>query len=208
VKLADYFKGKPVILTPVYYRCPMLCGELLNGFVRALRVLRFTAGNEFEIVTFSIDPAEKPDLASAKKKQYIHDYGRQGAAEGWHFLTGTAESIDNLAGQIGFRYSYDRATKQWAHASTIIVLTPDGRLAQYFPGIEFDPGDLRLSLVQASNGSIGSVIDHVLLYCYRYDASTGKYSLAIMRVIQLCSIGTMLVLALFIIKSRVAAVSP
>ena len=202
VKLGDYFGRKPVILTPVYYSCPMLCGELLNGFVRALRVLRFTPGKEFEIVTFSFDPAEKANLAAAKKAQYLHDYGRSGAAEGWHFLTGTPEAIDRLANQIGFRYTFDGATKQWAHATSIIVLTADGKISQYWTGIEFDPGDLKLSLMQAADGKIGSIVDHVLLYCYEYNASTGKYSVAIMRVVRLFGIATILSIAAFIWVTR------
>jgi protein SCO1 len=201
VLLGDYFGRKPVILTPVYYSCPMLCSELLNGFVRALRVMPFTAGNEFEIVTFSIDPAEKPELAASKKAHYLRDYDRRGAEAGWHFLTGPPESVNKLAEEIGFRYTYDNGTRQWAHASTIVVLTPDGRLSQYWNGIEFEPRDLRLSLVQASNGAIGSIVDHVLLYCYQYDATTGRYSLAVMRVVQLCSIVTLLALGAFIWSS-------
>ena len=201
VRLGEYFAGKPVILTPVYYACPMLCGELLNGFVRALRVMPFTAGKEFEIVTFSIDPAEKPGLAAAKKALYLHDYERRGAEAGWHFLTGPAESVNKLAEEIGFRYTYDNGTRQWAHASTIVVLTPDGRISQYFNGIEFQPRDLRLSLVQASSGGIGSIADHVLLYCYQYDATTGKYSLAVMRVVRLCGILTVLALGAFMWNS-------
>jgi protein SCO1/2 len=199
VKLGDFLRNKPVILTPVYYECPMLCSMLLNGLVRAMHVLPFSAGKEFEIVTFSIDPREKPELAAEKKQHYVRDYGKPEAASGWHFLTGTPESIRQLTDEIGFRYKYDEISRQWAHTSTILVLTPNGTISQYFYGIEFDPGDLRISLVQASNQKIGSIVDHVLLYCYQYDASTGKYSLAIMRVVRLSAVATMLGIVAFMV---------
>src|SRR5215831_5549782 len=184
VRLGDYIATKPVILTPVYYECPMLCSMLLNGLVKTLHVLRFTAGQEFEIVTYSINPNEKPELAQDKKQHYVHDYGRSGAAAGWHFLTGDPESIRKLSDEIGFRYTYDAYTKQWAHTSGIVVLTPGGVISQYFYGIEFDPSDLRLSLIQSSNKKLGSLTDHVLLYCFQYNPTTGKYSLAIMRIMR------------------------
>src|SRR5215471_6626030 len=186
VELGDFFANKPVILTPVYYECPMLCSMLLNGLVRTMRVMPFTPGKEFEIVTFSIDPNETPDLAAQKKQHYVRDLGKADAAKGWHFLTGSAESIHKLTDEIGFQYTYDSSTKQWAHASTIVVLTPSGRISQYFYGIEYDPGAVKLSLVEASNRKIGSLVDHVLLYCFQYNASSGKYSLAVMRVLRTC----------------------
>jgi len=202
VKLGDYFGKNPVILTPVYYACPMLCTELLNGLVKALRVMPLTAGKDFAIVTFSIDPNEGPVLAASKKEHYVRDYGRSQASAGWHFLTGTPDAIQKLTHEIGFRYTFDRNTNQWAHASTIVVLTPDGRISQYWNGIEYDPGDLKLSLVQASDGKIGSVVDHVLLYCYQYDPVTGKYSLMIMRIIRTCGILTVLGILTFILTTR------
>jgi protein SCO1/2 len=203
VRLGDYIATKPVILTPVYYECPMLCSMLLNGLVKTLHVLRFTAGQEFEIVTYSINPNEKPELAQDKKQHYVRDYGRSGAAAGWHFLTGDPESIRTLSDEIGFRYTYDAYTKQWAHTSGIVVLTPGGVISQYFYGIEFDPSDLRLSLIQASNKKLGSITDHVLLYCFQYNATTGKYSLAIMRVMRAAAVATILLIAGFIfIESR------
>jgi len=188
VKLGDFFGEKPVILTPVYFECPMLCSMNLNGLVRALRVMPFTAGKEFEIVTFSIDPAEGFELASSRKQHYVRDYQRPEGAAGWHFLTGDAESIRKLTDEIGFGYKYDEPVKQWAHVSTVLVLTPDRRVSQYFYGIEQDPGDLKYSLIEASGGKIGSVIDQALLFCYQYNASTGKYSLMIMRVVRLASL--------------------
>lgn len=208
VKLGSYFGSKPVILTPVYYECPMLCSMLLNGLVKALHVMPFSAGKEFEIVTFSFDPDEQPKLAAEKKQHYIRDYGKPQAAAGWHFLTGTAESIHALTDEVGFRYTYDTYTRQWAHSSGIVVLTPAGDVSQYFYGIEFDPGDLKLSLVQASNQRIGSFTDHVLLYCFQYNPTTGKYSLAIMRVLRTLAVATLLLIGGFILaesrKKRLA----
>jgi protein SCO1/2 len=203
VRLGDYFGAKPLILTPVYYECPMLCSMLLNGLVKALHVMPFTAGKEFEIISFSIDPNEQPDLAAQKKLHYVRDYGKAQAAAGWHFLTGTEQSIHRLAEQIGFRYTYDTYTKQWAHASGIVLLTPAGMVSQYFYGIEFDPADLRLSLIQASNQRLGSLTDHILLYCFQYNPTTGKYSIAIMRVLRAFAVATVLLIAGFIfVESR------
>jgi protein SCO1/2 len=199
VRLADYLGTRPVILTPVYYECPMLCSMLLNGLVKALHVLPFTAGKEFEIVTFSIDPSEQPELAAEKKQHYVRDYGKAQAASGWHFLTGRSESIQKLADEIGFRYTYDTYTKQWAHTSGIVVLTPSGVVSQYFFGLEYDPADLKLSLVQASSRKIGSLVDHILLYCFQYNPTTGKYSIAIMRVLRGTAVATMLLIIAFVL---------
>jgi protein SCO1/2 len=203
VKLADYLGSKPVILTPVYYECPMLCSMLLNGLTKALRVMPFMPGKEFEVITFSIDPNEQYQLAAEKKQHYVRDYGKPRAAAGWHFLTGSAESIHTLTDQIGFRYKYDTYTKQWAHTSGIVVLTPDGTISQYFYGIEYDPAELKLSVIRASNRAIGSLVDHILLYCFQYNATTGKYSIAIMRVLRLAAIATVLLIVSFwFIESR------
>ena len=199
VTLGDYLGKKPVILTPVYYECPMLCSMALNGLVKALHVLPFTAGKEFEIITFSIDPNEQPELAAEKKHHYVRDYGRSQAAAGWHFLTGSQESIRKLADEIGFRYTYDTYTKQWAHASGIVILTPSGVVSQYFFGIEYDPSDLKLSMVQASDRKIGSVVDHILLYCFQYNPTTGKYSIAIIRVLRAAAIATLLLIVGFMV---------
>jgi protein SCO1/2 len=203
VRLGDFFQdGKPVVVTPVYFKCPMLCGMQFNGLLKALRVLPFTAGKEFGIVSFSIDPDEGPDLAAAQKEHYIRDYRKPEAAAGWHFLTSDAESIARITDQLGFRYRYDEATGQWAHASTLVVMTPDGRISQYFHGIEYDPADLRLSLIEAAGGRIGSIIDRALLYCYQYDPSTGRYSLAIMRVVRAAGVTTVLGLLAFVVWPR------
>jgi len=170
--------------------------------VRAMKVMPFTAGNEFEVVTFSFDPKETPELARAKKEQYVRDYGRAAAQAGWHFLTGDATAIQELTNAIGFRYAYDAKTGQWAHVSTVLVLTPEGRISQYLNGIEHDPQALKYSLIEASKERIGSVIDHIALFCYQYDASSGKYSLAIMRVVRLAALATVLGIAGFVALSK------
>src|SRR5262245_17600834 len=202
VQLRDYFHGKPVILSLVYYECPMLCSMTLNGLVRSMRPLAFDIGNEFEVVTVSFDSNEQPELAAAKKNVYVSDYGRAGAASGWHFLTGSKDSIQRLTEAVGYRFKWDEATKQWAHISAIVVLTPDGRLSQYLYGIEFSARDLRMSLVQASENKIGTIVDRIFLYCYQYNPDTGKYGLVIMSVVRLASLATVLILAAFIIHSR------
>jgi len=202
VPLRDFFRGRPVILSLVYYECPMLCSMTLNGLVKAMRPLAFSIGEDFDVVTISFDPNEKPQLAAAKKAIYIKDYARAGAASSWHFLTGSLQAIERLTDAVGYRYKWDDQTKQWAHASAIIVLTPDGRVSQYLFGIEFSSRDLRLSLLQAGQNKIGSVIDRILLYCYHYNPETGKYGLAIMNTVRLASVATVFALAAFIIFSR------
>lgn len=182
--LGDLFRGKPVILVLAYYECPMLCTQVLNGLVRAIRTLNFTAGQEFDIVTVSFDPGETPELARAKKQVYLERYDRAGAGEGWHFLTGKEREIAALTRAVGFRYAYNAEVDQYAHASGIIVLTPEGRLSHYFYGIEYGPRDLRLALVEAAERRIGSPVDQVLLYCFHYDPASGKYSLAIMNIVR------------------------
>lgn len=184
VRLGDYFGSKPVILSLVYYECPMLCTTALNGLLQSLKELKFDVGNQFNVVTVSFDPTEKPPLAAAKKAVYVGTYGRPGAAEGWHFLTGDTDSIRRLTEAVGFRYNYDASIKQYVHATGLIVLTPQGRIARYFYGIQYPAGSLRLGLVEASLGKIGSPVDAVLLYCCQYDPQTGKYSLVIARALQ------------------------
>jgi protein SCO1 len=202
LKLGELFHGKPVVLSLVYYECPMLCSMTLNGLVKSLRPLAFNVGDEFQVVTISFDPREKWDLAAAKKNTYVTDYGRPGAQLGWHFLTGSQESIGRLTEAVGYRYKWDEKTNQWAHASAIMILTPDGRVSQYLYGIEFSSRDLRLSLIQATQNKIGTLVDRVLLYCYHYDPATGKYGFAIMNVVRVASLGTVLGLAAFIVFSR------
>ncbi|HEV8523881.1 MAG TPA: SCO family protein [Terriglobales bacterium] len=197
VPLRTYFGRRPVILTLVYYECPMLCNQVLNGLVSALRVLKFDAGREFDIVTVSFNPRETPALAAEKKQNYLARYKRPTAVEGWHFLTGEPEAIDALTRAVGFRYAYDPATKQFAHASAILVLTPDGRIARYFYGIEYAPKDLRLGLVEASQGKVGNLVDQVLLYCFHYDPATGKYGAIAMNIMRIGAVLTVLLLGGF-----------
>jgi len=185
VELAQYFGSKPVILSLVYYSCPMLCTQVLNGLERSLKNIPMGIGADFNVVTVSIDPTERPVLAEAKQELYTGMYGRPGAAEGWHFLTGDEPQIKRLADAVGFRYAYDADSKQYAHASAIMLLTPEGKISRYFYGISYPERDLRLGLVDASEGKIGSPVDAVLLFCYHYDPHTGKYGLLISRVIQL-----------------------
>jgi protein SCO1/2 len=199
VHLRDYFGKKPLILNLVYYQCPMLCGEVLSGLESALRVLKFDVGKEFDVLTVSFDPKETPQMAMAKKAEFLKRYGRPGAAEGWHFLTGPQSSIDALTQAAGFQYEYDPKSGQFAHATAIMVLTPEGKIAQYYYGVEFAPKDLRLGLIQASQNKIGNVVDEVLLYCYHYDPDTGRYGPIISRVLKLAAGATILVLGTFLI---------
>jgi len=199
VRLADYFHGKPVILVMAYYRCPMLCTLVLNGLVQGMIDMSFDAGKEFEVITVSFDPRETPDLAAAKKKTYLSRYRRPGAGEGWHFLTGKEDSIRRLAQAIGFRYVYDPDTDQFAHAAGLVILTPEGKLARYFYDISFPGRDLRLGLVEASARKIGSRVDEVLLFCFHYDPTTGKYGLAIMNFVRLGGLLTLVAVSTFIV---------
>jgi protein SCO1/2 len=199
VRLGDYFGKKPMILNLVYYQCPMLCGEVLSGLESALRVLKFDVGKEFDVLTVSFDPKETPEMATAKKAEFLKRYGRAGAAEGWHFLTGPQDSITALTKAAGFDYEYDPKTGQFAHATAIMVLTPEGRIAQYYYGVEFAPKDLRLGLVQASQNKIGSVVDEVLLYCYHYNPDTGKYGAIIGRILKIAAGATIFMLGTFLI---------
>ncbi len=197
VRLGDYFGKKPMILNLVYYNCPMLCGEVLSGLESALRVLKFDVGKEFGVLTVSFDAHETPEMATKKKAEFLKRYGRAGAAEGWHFLTGPQESIDALTKAAGFQYQYDPKTGQFAHATAIMVLTPEGKIAQYYYGVEYAPKDLRLGLIQASENKIGNLADQVLLYCYHYDPTTGKYGAIVSRVLQLSALATILALGVF-----------
>jgi len=199
VKLGDYFGKKPLILNLVYYNCTMLCGEALAGLSGAMRLVKFDVGKEFEVVTVSFDPRETPEIAAAKKKDYVKRYGRPGADTGWHFLTGPAESVNALTKAVGFQYQYDPKINQFAHATAIMVLTPQGRISRYFYGVDFPPKDLRMGLVEASQGKIGNPIDAVLLYCYHYDPATGKYGAVIANILRLAAAATILILGGFIL---------
>jgi protein SCO1/2 len=200
VRLGDYFGKRPVILSLVYYRCPMLCGETLNGLTSSLNVVNFQLGQEYDVVTVSIDPRETPDVAAQMKSVYLHRYNRHSpvAEQGWHFLTGAQDQIQQLAQAVGFRYVYDPRINQYAHAAGIQVATPDGRLSQYYYGIEYSPKDLRLGLIQASKNHIGTVVDQLILYCYHYDPSTGHYGAIVMRVLRLAGLATVLLVGGFI----------
>ena len=192
VKIGDYLGKKPVILSLVYYRCPMLCNELLVGLESALKVLKFDVGKEYDVLTISFDPKDTPEIATSKKAEILNRYKRAGAADGWHFLTGPQESITALTKVVGFQYQYDSKTDQFAHSTAIMVLTPEGKIAQYYYGVEFPPKDLRLALIQASQNKIGNLADQIVLYCYHYDPNTGKYSAIISRIIQLSGGATIL----------------
>lgn len=198
VELRQYFGEKPVILSLVYYECPMLCTEELNGLLSSLKQISFDVGKQLNVVTVSFNPHERPPLAAAKKGMYTNLYGRPGAAEGWHFLTGNEGPIEQLTRAVGFRYAYDPASAQYAHATGIILLTPEGRISRYFYGITFPPRDLRLGLVEASAEKIGSPVDQLLLVCYHYDPKTGKYGLLISNVIRLSGLATVLALGSFL----------
>jgi protein SCO1 len=203
VELRQYFDRKPVILSLVYYNCPMLCTQVLNGLERSLKAVSLDLGKDYTVVTVSIDPTERPVLASAKQQLYTGMYGRPGAAQGWHFLTGDERPIKQLASAVGFRYAYDPDSKQFAHASVIMLLTPEGKLSRYFYGITYPSRDLRLGLVDASEGKIGSAVDAVLLFCYHYDPATGKYGVVISHIIQIAGGLTILAVGgLILVLSR------
>lgn len=202
VTLGQYFGNRPVILALVYYECPMLCTLTLNGLTSALRSLRFDAGEEFEVVAVSINPNDAPTLAAEKKRTYLEHYARPGREHGWHFLTGDEAAIARLAHAVGFRYRYLPEQKQFAHAAGITVLTPGGRIARYFFGVEYAPRDLRLGLIEASQNKIGSPVDQLLLYCYHYDPITGTYSAIAMNIVRLAGAMTVLALVVFFFVMR------
>jgi protein SCO1 len=200
VQLKQYFGTKPVILIMVYYQCPMLCTQVLTGFTGAmLGVRKFNIGREFDVVTVSIDPRDTAQDAAAAKKRYVQRYRRPEAEQGWHFLTGRKDQIDALAQAVGFRYAWDPEVQQYAHASGIMLLTPQGRVAQYYYGIEYAPRDIQLGLVEASQGKIGTIVDQVLLYCFHYDPRQGRYGAAIFNILRLSALATVLVLGGFIL---------
>jgi len=198
VRLGDYFGKKPAILNLVYYQCPMLCGEVLSGMTSALGMVNFNIGKEFDVITVSIDPREGPDLAIAKKNTFIQRYRRPGAENGWHFLTGDQKNITALASAAGFGYEYDEASGQFAHATAIMVLTPDGKISRYLYGVDYPPKDLRLALVEASQRKIGGVVDQILLYYYHYNPTTGKYGAIITNVLRIAGGITVFIVGAFV----------
>jgi protein SCO1/2 len=201
VRLGDYFGKRPVILALVYYECPMLCTQVLNGLVTTLGVMNFEPGREFDVVAVSFNPREGPGLASQKKANYLERYGRPRTAGGWHFLTGQESSIKRLTEAVGFKYEYDEEIKQYAHGAGIEVLTPHGAISKYFYGIEFSARDLRLGLIEASEERIGTAIDDVLLFCYHYDPATGKYGAAVLRLVRVAGVATVLAFLSFLTVS-------
>jgi protein SCO1/2 len=198
VTLRQYF-GKPVILALVYYQCPSLCNLVLNGLMSSVKNLSLSAGEDYQIVAVSFDPRETSEMAAAKKATYVKGYGRPGAEAGWHFLTGPEASSRTLADSVGFHYAYDSNANQYAHGSAIMILTPLGKTTRYFYGINYPERDVRLGLIEASNNHIGSAVDQVLLYCYHYDPSSGKYGLVIMNALRLGGILTLGTLVIFMV---------
>ena len=201
VKLGDYFGRKPVVLTFVYYECPMLCTEVLNGLESSLRVLNETVGREFDVITVSFDPKETPVLAAGKKKAYLERYKRPEAEQGWHFLTGDQASIDALTKAAGFNFVWDEASHQFAHASGIVIATPDGTLSRYFLGIDYSPRDVKFALIESSHGKVGTLADKLLLYCYHYDPNQGNYGFVAMRAVRIGGAVTILALVGFVFVS-------
>jgi protein SCO1/2 len=194
VSLRDYFGKRPVVLVFAYYECPMLCPQVLNGVTGSIEALTFDAGKDFEVVVVSIDPGETPAMAADRKKTFVRRYGRPHAEPGVHFLTGRQESLRALTDAAGFRYAYDQAIDQYAHPAAVTIATAGGRVSRYLFGIDFPPRDLRLALVEASAGRIGSAVDQVLLFCYHYDPATGRYGLVIMNVVRIAGLLTVIVL--------------
>jgi protein SCO1/2 len=195
VKLQTYFEnGRPVVLAFVYYECPMLCNEVLNGLTGSLKGISLDAGKDFDVIAISFDTREneKPELAKNKKAAYIERYGRAGADKGWHFLTGSQASIDAVTRAAGFSYRWDDKSQQFAHAGGVMVVTPQGKMARYFYGIDYSPRDLKLGLIESADNKVGSATDQMLLYCYHYDPSTGKYGLAILSIIRFTAVLTLL----------------
>ena len=182
--LSGFFHGRPVVLALVYYRCPMLCTQILSGLVSALRIVSLDPGRDFEVVSVSFDPKDTPEIAAEKRKNYLQRYGRANTANGFHFLTGDQAPIHALTDAVGFHYKYDPVSDQFAHASAIMILTPEGRLSRYFYGVEYSPRDIRLGLVEASANKIGTPVDEALLFCFHYDPATGKYGAIAMNVLR------------------------
>jgi protein SCO1 len=201
VPLGEFFGKRPVILAMVYYECPMLCTQVLNGLVSALGVINFDVGREFDVIAVSINPKETPGLAAQKKQVYLDRYKRPQSAAGWHFLTGKEENIKQLAAAVGFRYAFDPAIQQYAHGAGVELLTPKGVISKYFYGIEFSARDIRFGVIEASDEHIGTPIDDVLLLCYHYDPSTGKYGTVVIDAIRIGAVATMLALGTFLFVS-------
>src|SRR5688500_4612205 len=202
VALGDYFTGKPVLLAFVYYQCPMLCSQTLNGISSALKVVPFTAGKEFEVVLISFDPRDTPEAANAKKQAHMLHWSTQDTAAGWHFLTGDEATIRQATSAAGFTYQWDEPTGQFAHVSGLLTVTPDGRLSRYFYGVEYSPKELRMALVESGQGRVGSAVEELLLYCFQYDPTTGRYGLVVMNLVRLGGLVTLVFVAGFVLVMR------
>jgi protein SCO1/2 len=199
VKLSGYFGKRPVLLSLVYFECPMLCGMATEGLVRSLRPLSLAPGKDFEVLTVSFDPRETPALAAAKRRSVLEAYGREGAGEGWRFLTGGTESIARLTGAVGFRYVWDEERKQFAHAAGLVVLTPDGRVSRYLFGVDYAPKDIRFAAIEAAGGGVGSIADRAfLLFCYSYDPKLGRYTMTAINLVRGGAVVTVLAIGGFI----------
>lgn len=198
VVLGDFFKDKPVVLVPVYFECPMLCNLSMAGLVKSLKVLNFQAGVEYKVLMYSIDPKETPQLAAEKRKAYMKRYHRPGTEDGWNFITGGQESVAALSEAIGFRYVYDQTIKQYAHAAGVIVVTPKGKLSRYLYGIDYAPKDLKLGIVEASDGRIADPVSQLLLLCFHYDPTAGKYTMTVMTIVRGAGIVTLLAMGMFL----------
>ena len=202
VTLGQYFgKGRPVVLALVYYDCPMLCTQVLNGMTGALQTMSLNAGTDFDVIALSFDPRETPKLAKAKKIAYMGRYGRPGTEQGWHFLTGTEDQIKRVTNAVGFRYTFDESIGQFAHGAAITILTPDAHISRYLYGIDYGGRDLRFAIVEASNGRVGTTVDRALLYCYHWDPTTGRYGFVVMNIIRGAGILTILGFGTFIVMS-------
>ena len=203
VTLGQYFDGtRPVVLAFVYYSCPMLCTQIMNGVSRAIKVLPFTPGQDFDVVFISFDPRDKPETAAAKKTALLNYWSTQKQSGAWHFLTGEEPEIKRVTSAAGFFYAWDERSQQYAHLSGVLVLTPDGRLARYFYGVEYSPKELRLALVESGQGHVGSIVDELLLYCYHYDPSQGRYGVIVMNLVRLGGVLTVLAIGGFILVMR------
>src|SRR3954470_19339484 len=202
VKLGDYLGHKPAVLVLAYYHCPMLCSLVLQGVETGLKPLSLDPGREFDVIVAGIDPSETPALAAKKKQEILQRYARPGTENGWHFLTGPQDSITRLTQSVGFRYVYDPAAKQFAHAAGMVILTPEGRVSRYILGVEFPARDIRLGLVESANGKLGNVVDQVLLYCFHYDPLVGRYSAVTLNIMRLSAVVTVVGLALLIVFLR------
>jgi protein SCO1/2 len=202
VALGEYFGSRPVVLAFVYYQCPMLCTQVMNGISSALKVLPFTPGKEFDIVLVSFDPRDTPEAANAKKRAHLDHWATSSTANGWHFLTGNEESIRQVTASAGFSYQWDAPTNQFAHVSGLLVTTADGTLSRYFYGVEFSPRDLRFALIDSGDGKVGSVVDELLLYCFQYDPSHGRYGAVFMNIMRLGGVLTVCFIVGFVLLMR------